>query len=282
MAFPGGDKGGAGSAFVEGVFSAFVGAGGFVVAEFFDGAVFVAIVHDGTVVRAEDNEGVLGEVEAVEGLHDFTNGPVELDDGVGTETVGGDALEALVRDARDVDVVRGVEEEEGLVFVLLDEGVRFFDPLVGEVFVTEAGFFSAGIEADAGDAIMDGAIVSVGPVHGEGVAVALAGGVIWGGPFASNPEWVCGVEVEDVAVGDVDLRDAVVGGGEEEVIVKAELSWSGGELAIPIRDRSFFTEAEVPFPDDAGLVAGVLHKVGEGEGVLVDDEVPVRRCDAGS
>ena len=75
------------------------------VTEFFKGFVLIAVVHDWAVVGAEDDEGVFGELETVEGLHDFTDGPVELDDGVCTEAVWGDALEALVWDARDVDVV---------------------------------------------------------------------------------------------------------------------------------------------------------------------------------
>jgi len=86
-----------------------------VLAEFFEGFVLIPIVHDGTVIRAEDDEGVFGEAETVEGFHDLADGPIELDDGVGPEAMWGDT--------GDVGVGRGVEEEEGLVFVLLDEGV---------------------------------------------------------------------------------------------------------------------------------------------------------------
>jgi len=149
-----------------------------VAAEFFEGFIVVAIVHDGAVIRAEDDEGVFGELEAVESFHDFSDGPIELDDGVCTEAVGGDALEALMGDAGDVEVVGGIEEEEGVVFVLLDELIRFFDPFVGEVFIAEACFLASGVEADAGDAVVDGAVMTVGPVLLEGVAVASPGGVI--------------------------------------------------------------------------------------------------------
>ena len=276
------DEGGAGAAFVDRVFPAFVGAGGFVVAELFEGFVFVAIVHDGAVIGAEDDEGVFGELETVESLHDLADGPVELDDGVGAEAVGRDALKALVRDARDVEVVGGVEEEEGLVLILFDEGVGLLDPLVSEVFIAEAGLVAAGVEADAGDAIMNGGVVSMGPVHLEGVAMGDSGGMIRGRFFSSNPEGIGGVEVEDAAFGDVDLRDAVVGGGEEEVVVEADLARAGLEFAIPIGAFSFFTEAEVPFADDAGLVAGFFHEVWEGESAFVDDEVAVWRRDSGA
>ena len=279
---PGGDEGGAGAAFVDRVFPAFVGAGGFVAAELFEGFVFVAIIHDGAVIGAEDDEGFFGELETVEGLHDLADGPVELDDGVGAEAMGRDALKALVRDARDVEVVGGVEEEEGLIFVFFDEGVGLLDPFVGEVFIAEAGFVAAGVETDTGDAIVDGGIVSVGPVHLEGVAMGDAGGVIRGRFFPSNPEGIGGVEIEDAAFGDVDLRDAVVGGGEEEVMIEADLAGAGLELAIPIGSFSFLTKAEVPFADDAGLVACFFHEVGEGESAVVDDEVAVGRCDSGA
>lgn len=104
--FPASDEGGACTAFIDAVFATGERAGGAVVAEFFEGFVSVAVVHDGAVVRAEHEEGVFVEAETVDGFHEFTDTPVELDDGVGAKAMGGGTLETFVRDAGDVDVVR--------------------------------------------------------------------------------------------------------------------------------------------------------------------------------
>ena len=178
-------------------------------------------------------------------------------------------------DAGDVEVVGGVEEEEGFVLVRLDEFVRLLDPLVGEVFIAEARVVSAGVKADAGDAIVNGSVVPVGPIHLEGVAVTFSGGVIRGGSFVSHPERVGGIEVEDAGVGEVDLRDAVVCGGEKEVVVETNFLGAGVDAAIPVWTLAFFSKAEVPLADDSGLVARLLHDVGQGEGVGINDEVTI-------
>ena len=61
-----------------------------------------AVIHDRAVVRAEDDQGLLGEFEAVGGLHEFADAPVELDDRVAARTVRGGSGEAFGRQARDV------------------------------------------------------------------------------------------------------------------------------------------------------------------------------------
>ena len=38
----------------------------------------------------------------------------------------------------------------------------------------------------------------------------------------------------------------------------------------------------MPLPDDGGLVAGSLHEVGQGGGLLIDGEVAIRRGDSGA
>jgi len=48
------------------------------VPEQFHGLVFVAVVEDGTIIRAEDKECVLREAESIERGKDFSYAPVEL------------------------------------------------------------------------------------------------------------------------------------------------------------------------------------------------------------
>ncbi len=69
--------------------------------------------------------------------------------------------------AGDVDIVGGEEEEEGLVLVGFDPLDGLGDPFIGEVFIAEAGLVSAGVESDTADAVMDGVVMAVGPVHFE-------------------------------------------------------------------------------------------------------------------
>ncbi len=277
---PGGDEGGAGAGFKDGVFAAAEGSGGLVVAELGDGAVGISIVEDGTVVGAEEDEGVLGELVFFEGGDDFADAPIELEDGIAAEAGAAFALEALVGDAGDVVVVGGEEEEEGGVFVGGDELFGFLDPFVGEVFIAEACGGGTGVESDAADAVVDGGVVAVGPIHFEGVAVGDAGGLLGVDGFVADGERVGGVEVENAVVFNVDLGHAVVGGGEDEGLVEADFEGAGLELAIPI--GLFVAEAEVPFADDSGAVSGGLEERWEGGGAGADDGGTIGRGDAGA
>ena len=46
--------------------------------EAFKGLVLVAVVDDGAIVAGEYQDGVVRQLEAVEGVHDLSDGPVEL------------------------------------------------------------------------------------------------------------------------------------------------------------------------------------------------------------
>ena len=95
--------------------------------------------------------------------------------------------------------------------MVLDELNRFLDPLICEVFIAESGSMSSCIESDSTDAIMNGRIVTMGPVHLERVAVSLPGWMIRAGLFFANPQRVFGIEVRYAMIVDVNLRHAIVG-----------------------------------------------------------------------
>ena len=46
--------------------------------------VLITVVDDGTVVAGEYKDGIVRQLEAVEGVHDFSDCPVELQDHVAT------------------------------------------------------------------------------------------------------------------------------------------------------------------------------------------------------
>src|SRR6056300_227785 len=109
--------------------------------------------------------------------------------------------------------VSSKEKEEGLACLLLlaDEGFALSNPGVGQIFVTEAGGMAAGVKSDAADAVMNGAVVAVRPVHLEAVSVGDASWVIICRLLGSNPERIGRVEVFHAMVFDKDLRYAVIG-----------------------------------------------------------------------
>ena len=58
-------------------------------------------------------------------------------------------------------------------------------------------------------------------------------------------------------------------------MLESDLARSRLDLAIPIWPFSFLSKAEVPLADDSGLVACLFHEVGEGERVIIDNEMPI-------
>ena len=67
---------------------------------------------------------------------------------------------------------------------------------------------------------------------------------------------VVGIEADHAVVLDVDAGHAVAGGGDDEGVVEADLERAGLDLAVPVEVAG--AQAEVPFADDAGAVAGLL------------------------
>ena len=53
---------------------------------FFKCFVFVAVIHHGTVVAAEHDQGIFGQVQAIQSFHQFTDTPIEFDDRIASET----------------------------------------------------------------------------------------------------------------------------------------------------------------------------------------------------
>ena len=90
------------------------------VAALFERKVLVTVVHDRSVVGADDDQRTLGETEAVERLHQFADAPVELHDRVRPEAEPGHTLEPFVGHARHVKIVGGEKEKERVAPVGLE------------------------------------------------------------------------------------------------------------------------------------------------------------------
>ena len=110
---------------------------------------------------------------------------------------------------------------------------RLLDPFVRQIFVTKTSSVSAGVESDSGNAVVDGVIVTVGPVHLQRVPVGDARRVILARLLLPDPEGVLRIEVHDTVVLDVHAGHTIVGRGHEEAVVEPELERAGLEFTVP-------------------------------------------------
>ncbi len=119
----------------------------------------------------------------------------------------------------------------------------------------------------------------MGPVHLQGVPVGFSGGMIGAGNLIAHPEGVFGVQVQDVMIFYVNLRHPIVGGGEQEVEVETDFPGAWFECAVPV--GPFGTaQAQVPFADDSGFVAGRFHNGSDGFRFRLNDGGTVGRSNA--
>ena len=60
------------------------------------------------------------------------------------------------------------------------------------------------------------------------------------------PKWIFRVEVEYSIIFNIDLGHTIIGGGEEEIIIKPNLLGSRFELSIPVWPFARSSEPKVP------------------------------------
>lgn len=93
-----------------------------------------------------------------------------------------------------------------------------------------------------------------------------------------------GAFADESVVLHVDVRGDVEGGGDAVEVVEAEVDGASGDASVPVDIGEAFggeflvvdggeAEAEVPFADAGGVVAGLLEEVGYGEAVLFDERL---------
>jgi hypothetical protein len=246
----------------------------------FAGLVLIAVVDDGAVVATEDEDGVVGQVQAVQCVHDLSDGPVQLQDDVAAGAEAALACKAGVGDAGNVDVLRTHIEEEGFVFMSRDEALGLGGDDVGDVFIGPEGGTSAGHPADAGDAVDDGIVVTLAGLHLHEFGVFEPGGPVAYFMVVADGDGVVGVEAYDAAVLHEDAGDAVYGGGDDVFVVEADVLGVGLDEAVEV-GAAFRAEAEVPFADGGGGVAFCAEHIGHGDAGGIYNEFGVTGGDAG-
>ena len=180
----------------------------------------------------------------------------------------------------DMDVVRGEKQEEGFVFVRFDPFDRFFDELIGEVFIAPASRVSAGHETDTANAVMNGRIMAMTPVQFQSFTMGVSGGLVIG-VFVTNGEGIGGVEVEDMVVFDIDTGNTIICIWKQKAIVEADFQWAGFDAAVPV-GSGWRAKAQVPFTDDGGGIAGLLEERWESDSARLNQGGGVDAADAGS
>ncbi len=207
-------------------------------------------VQHAAVVAGEDDEGLVSDVELVEGVEDFADHPIELVNEVAVESAVAGADELFGWSEWVMDVGGGEVEEEGLVAVLL------LDPLDGLVLEGRA------------DEVVDVKFVSFFCAADAAVATFL--GVDFCDGLFAGFEGVLGVVSDDVVVFHINEGRTAVHGGDAEVVIEADFEWTGFEGLVPI--GFLFAEAEVPFADAGGGVALAFEDGGEGVLFWVDGQ----------
>ena len=157
-----------------------------------------------------------------------------------------------------MDIVRPDIQKKRLALVVVDEGCRFPDDGVGDVFIHPEGFLAACHPADTPDAIDDGHIMAMGVLLFEELRVFASGWPVSDPLFVVNLNRVSGVETDDIPVFDPHGRDAVDGCRNQVGLIKSECVCTGSDMFVPIQRGCCISKAKVPFADGARRVPSIL------------------------
>ena len=256
--WPAGDEGNAVAAFPVVAFEAAPRAGA---------VVLVILAHlegcgdFGAVVAGEEDEGVLGEVEALECFEELADNVVELENEVAVRACVGFAFEGVCGKGGKVNGLGGVEEEEGLarrfLGVLFEEADAFLEEEKVDFFEIEVGGdFSRAVVAGVGMFGQRRAVEDFGWGDGNAVAVDVSVEPVCGGATGGA------VEVIESAV----KRAVWNGAGVVDSVNGLEAVLADG-ISVLVKEG----EADVPFADEGGCVAVFLEHSGEREAIFFDE-----------
>ena len=215
----------------------------------------------GSVVAGKEDEGVLGEVEALECFEELSDNVVELENEVAVRAGVGFAFEIVGRKGGKVDGLGGVKEEERLarrfLGVLLQEADAFFKEEKVNFFEVEVGGdFSRTVVVGVGMFGQGGAVEDLG--WGDGNAVAVDVGVEPVG---------CGAASGAVEVVESSVKRAVWDGAGVVDSMDGRESVLADGVSVLVKEG----EADVPFADEGGCVSFSLEHGGEGEAIFFDE-----------
>ena len=223
----------------------------------------VSAFDGAAVIAGENDEGIFTEVEAVEGVEDLADRPIELLDHIPPGSALARAAKARMRDHGFVDIVGGKEDEKWGGSWGFEKFYGLSGEEIGDVFIDPAGGLSAGHEPNTRDAIDDRiGVVGIAMDFEDGIGVPT-GGIGANFFFETDLDGILGIVADHRVIFDEDAGDAVAGGGDKESGIEAEFERAWADIAV-INGGSV-AEAEVPFSDESGGVTGVFEESGKGE-----------------
>ena len=147
--------------------------------------------------------------------------------------------------------------------VVVDEGCRFPDDGVCDVFIHPEGFLATGHPADTPDAIDDGHVVAMGVLLLEELGVFPSGWPVPDALFVIHLNWIGRFAPDNIPVLNPHRGDAVDGCRNQVGLIKAECIRTWRDVFVPIQWRCRISKPKVPFADKGSVVAGLLQSLGE-------------------
>ena len=170
-----------------------------------------------------------------------------------------------------MDVMGGEIEKERFFLVLPDEGRRLVGDGVGDRIVLPDGGGAAGHETDPADAADDRAaadlLFRIAVVRPHQLRMGFGGGGIDRVFAIADLDRIGRIVVDHLVVFDIDAGDPVAGGGDDERIVETDGIGSGIDLLVVVRWLGL-AQAQMPFADAGGGIAGLFGDRGDGRLVL--------------
>ena len=210
-------------------------------------------------------------------LEQFAHTPVSLNDSVATRTHCRGTHKAAVRSTRHVRLMESVVEEERLALVFAHEILHLVHEIVRHVLVHPTGLFSATHKADTGNAVDDGLVMSVRPLHFQHFRIGQRRRFALKILFIAHFDRVVRVKAHHIAVFHINRRHTVVRGGNQTGVVEAYLSRTRFDSLVPVNVAVAHTQ--MPFADGSRRVAAFLHHPRQCELRFLNEQRSVARQD---
>ena len=183
-------------------------------------------------------------------------------------------------DARYMVLMRSVVEEEWLGLVGRDERAGLVGEHIAHGLVVPKSRLAALHPADATDAVHQGHVMAVRPIHLQLGALGRRRevGVARKRLLVADFNWILRVEPYHGTILDEDGRHAVTRGGHDVRIRKADLVRTRADRLIPIDGLT--AQTEVPLADDARGVTQFSETCRHGGTTRLNDHVSVTGQDA--
>lgn len=224
------------------------------------GAVIIGVFNGSAIVAGKDDEGVVSESELVKGFQNLSDCPVEFLNDIASCSAFAGSSKPWVGNHGFVDVVGCEIKEERLVLAFLYEFDGFGCQGVCDVFVHPAGGFSSCHIADSADAVHNSFRVGFIGFHFKEFGVFHSCGIITDFVFVTYRDRIGGVSSGHFSVFDEHARDSVPGGGDNEGVIESYVERPRFYFNIEINWVFLCSESEVPFSNNASLVARLFEE----------------------